>query len=111
MVRKTEEEKSGTIFLVQGVPSVGKTAFLEHCKEKIDSAKWDIAEGDPDIFWDVKQMRRALRLGCQIRVSKMFAQLGVEKLIKLGAEFRWADKTIIGSVNVRKKKRIVIGCG
>ncbi len=38
----------------------------------------------------------------------MVAQLGVEKLIKFGAEFRWTDKTIIGSVNARKKKGLLL---
>ncbi|MCY4162307.1 MAG: ATP-binding protein [Flavobacteriaceae bacterium] len=108
LVEKAEKEKSGTIFLVQGAPGVGKSAFLEHCKGMINPKKWDVAEGDPDIFWNVKQMRRALRLGGQIRIFKAFAQLGIEKLIKFGAEFRWADKTIIGSVNARKKKGLLL---
>ena len=47
-------------------------------------------------------------MGGQIWISKVFAQLGVEKLIKFGAEFRWADKTIIGSVNARRKKGLLL---
>ncbi|MCY4160834.1 MAG: hypothetical protein OXE77_03105 [Flavobacteriaceae bacterium] len=44
----------------------------------------------------------------QIRITKIFAHLEVEKLFKLGAEFKRVDKTIIESVNVRKKRGLLL---
>ncbi|MCY4215650.1 MAG: ATP-binding protein [Flavobacteriaceae bacterium] len=105
LVVKAEREKSGTIFLVQGAPGVGKTAFLEECKKRISKETWDAVWCDPDVLWDVHELRKSLRLGDQIQLVKSFVQLGIENLIKIGAYFQLADRTIIGSINQRRKKR------
>ncbi|MCY4217216.1 MAG: ATP-binding protein [Flavobacteriaceae bacterium] len=105
LVERAEKEKSGTIFLVQGAPGVGKTAFLEECEEKMDKETWDVIWCDPDVLWDVNQLRKSLRLGNQVQIAKSFIELGVESLIKIGVYFKLADRTIIGSINNRRKKR------
>jgi len=105
LVERAEKEKSGTIFLVQGAPGVGKTAFLEECEEKMDKETWDVIWCDPDVLWDVNQLRKSLRLGNQVQIAKSFIELGVESLIKIGVYFKLANRTIIGSINNRREKR------
>ncbi len=106
LVVKAEREKSGMIFLVQGALGVGKTAFLEECKKRISKETWDVVWCDPDVLWDVHELRKSLRCGDQIQLVKSLLQLGIENLIKIGASFQLADRTIIGSIHQRRKKRV-----
>ncbi len=105
LIKRTEKEKSGTTFLVQGAPGVGKTAFLEECEEKMDKKTWDVVWADPNVLWDVDELRKKLRLGYKVRLARLFIALGIENLIKIGSHFKLADRTIIGSINNRRKKR------
>ena len=72
LMAEAEIQKSGTSLLFQGAPGVGKTALLERCQEVAKQRKWIIAEGNADIFWNIKQIRRVLRLGYKIRTGARF---------------------------------------
>ncbi len=50
-LKKSQDTESGTVFLVQGPPGVGKIALLSECWDMAEEHGWDVFEIDPEDLW------------------------------------------------------------
>jgi len=57
-----EDEKTGTVFLIQGAPGAGKTALLDQCEKIAQKQDWNTVEIDAPALWDPDALNEALRL-------------------------------------------------
>ncbi len=74
VLKETEEEKGGPIFLVQGSPGVGKTALLDQCM-KIAKG-WKTVVIKPESLWDISDMMLRLGAAEKGKVTGFSAELG-----------------------------------
>lgn len=51
---------SGSTFLIQGAPGVGKTALLTECAKRASASGWQTIEVFQNAFWDPYALRNAL---------------------------------------------------
>ncbi|MCY4217368.1 MAG: hypothetical protein OXC92_10340 [Flavobacteriaceae bacterium] len=55
---KAKKTKSGTTFLIQGSPVVGKTALLEELKQIAIDENWGVVKIKPNGLWDAGQLKK-----------------------------------------------------
>ena len=66
--QRTEEQKSGSIFVVQGAPGAGKTALLYVLKEQARKEKWRVGTINPGALGDPTEMAESLGVKLRRRV-------------------------------------------
>ena len=90
-----KKSKSGTTFIVQGPPGIGKTALLAECWEKAKKRRWQVAEIDLVDLWNADKLGQTLRLSTK-KITRMKSLGGVGKLGsskgELGAQFEATSK-------------------
>ncbi len=97
-----KENWSGTIFLVQGPPGVGKTALLSECR-KI-AFGWESAEIELSALWHPSKMRE----GLERRMMGIMSQVtGVLKCalgpVEAGMDFGKNEDSVVGILKKTKK--------
>ncbi len=81
-------DKSGTIFLAQGAPGVGKTALLAECVKRAKAAGWRTANIDPQALWDPHELHRSMGVGRKMKVTAAEGRLGVLGFASAGVTAR-----------------------
>ena len=90
-----KKSKSGTTFIVQGPPGIGKTALLAECWEKAKKRRWQVTEIDLTDLWNADKLGQTLKLSTK-KITRMKTLGGGGKLGggqgELGAQFEATSK-------------------
>ena len=82
LIEMSDQEKTGTTFLVQGAPGAGKTALLAECVRIVKNRKWNIAPIHPSDLWLPDQLQQVLYPGRESRVTSKTGELGFVGMAK-----------------------------
>ena len=72
---RSDQDKSGTIFLIQGAPGAGKTALLAECKRLARDRGWEIVDISPPALWNPDELQQSLGLR-KIKIEGGSAHVG-----------------------------------
>ncbi|MCY4216761.1 MAG: ATP-binding protein [Flavobacteriaceae bacterium] len=106
---ETKKNQSGTSFLVQGSPGVGKTALLEELKTVVDKKKWRVCHIPMRALWDVDELYRWVSNKSSYRSTDSFARFDVH-IVKAGVK---KTKTVHPSLlkvikKIKKKPTLIV---
>ncbi len=87
-------KKTGTTFLIQGAPGVGKTALLAECKKRAIAHRWEAVNIGIGALWDPNNLLDCLGHGDKYQGAERSTQIGLKNI--LGLVFRSArpDPTV-----------------
>ena len=89
-MKSTTQAGNGTTSLIQGAPGVGKTALVYECKKHALEGGWDVASITPPALWDSNELLYALGRGSRLRLTGESGKVGVDAVLKIGAESDFA---------------------
>ncbi|MCY4158129.1 MAG: ATP-binding protein [Bacteroidetes bacterium] len=111
-LRLAMEEKTGTIFLIQGAPGAGKTALLYECKKFAEKREWEIAEIDPPALWNLDELLYYLGKEDKVQFTGGSGEIGinagVKAGVKLNVETNQTRPTILKTLQDGKKPLLLI---
>ncbi len=82
LVKDSMDTQTGSIFLIQGAPGVGKTALLDVLSKRAKGRGWRIAEIDPPALWDPEELSYYLGKGTRAQITSVSGQVGVDAVVK-----------------------------
>ncbi len=82
LVKDSMDTQTGSTFLIQGAPGVGKTALLDVLSKRAKGRGWEIAEIDPPALWDPEELAYYLGKGTRAQITSMSGQVGVDAVVK-----------------------------
>ncbi len=80
---RANRSKTGTTFLIQGAPGIGKTALLHECEKLAVDSDWVAATVKAGALWNSDQLTLSLGKKRKPKVAKISADAGVDNLIKI----------------------------
>ncbi len=84
---ESKDRKTGTIFLVQGPPGVGKTALLGECRKRAEKEGWSTADIRPGALWNNMILRECLGIARK-RLKKLTVGASIEVMgLEVGLDF------------------------
>lgn len=110
--RRSEENGSGTILLIQGPPGAGKTALLDECAKHAKSQGWRIVRIIPAALWNPNSLHRALKPhGSRVRLKDLFAKDRVPAIGGAGTSTQVLDYSTLEMLKQKrwsKKKKLLL---
>ena len=110
--QRSEENGSGTIFLIQGPPGAGKTALLDECAKRAQSQGWRIVRIIPAALWNPNSLHRALKPhGSRVRLKDLFAKGRVPAIGGAGTSTQVLDYSTLEMLKQKrwsKKKKLLL---
>ncbi|MCY3630478.1 MAG: ATP-binding protein [Bacteroidetes bacterium] len=81
LAERAIHSNSGSTFLIQGAPGVGKTALLGQCEKRASSHGWEIAHIEVGGLWDPNSLLDSLGRGEKYKGTERSAQIGFKNLL------------------------------
>ncbi len=105
LLELAKKEETGTIFLIHGAPSAGKTALIHECKKHSMEAGWNIATITPQALWNHHELIHALGQAGKLRLEGGSEKNGFDAFVKFeaGLDFGVNQSALVRRV-LRKAK-------
>ncbi|MCY3629695.1 MAG: ATP-binding protein [Bacteroidota bacterium] len=84
LAERAIHSNSGTIFLIQGAPGVGKTALLNECEKRAKACEWEVANIEMGALWDPNILLASLGLGEKYKGTERSTQVGFKDFLGWG---------------------------
>ncbi|MCY3614502.1 MAG: hypothetical protein OXH03_05325 [Bacteroidetes bacterium] len=84
LLGRASDTDTGTTFLIQGAPGIGKSALLYECERHARSRKWKVADIGVDALWDSHKLLDSLGLGDKYEVTEKSTQFGLKDFFSRG---------------------------
>ncbi|MCY4298621.1 MAG: ATP-binding protein [Flavobacteriaceae bacterium] len=107
MLNIAKKSMSGTIFLIQGSPGVGKTALLEEFKEMAIVDHWGVVKIKPDGLWDTEQLKKYLKREWKIKL-KDFKGKASAYGVQVEANFEFSKKSVLQILESSKNPLLLV---
>ena len=95
LIAYATQEKSGTVFLIQGAPGAGKTALLAECERLAHEKGWKTAEINPSALWNPDRLRYSLGQKKTPKVVSGSIQVGTKDIAHAELNVEWPQLTIL----------------
>ena len=92
-IAMSDQEKAGTIFLIQGAPGAGKTALLAECARRVKEKGWKVGRVGVLDLCDPALLRRSLGLR-RLGLDRAEVEAGIPGFVRGRLGFSRLQKTI-----------------
>ena len=105
LLRRSDQENSGTTFVIQGAPGAGKTALLHECEKLARDRGWEIASllFSTSVFWNPVEAQRCLGSTGVLGITGRSLQISRDVLGKPGGSTDRSRETILKILQSGKK--------
>ena len=105
---RSDQGKSGTIFLIQGAPGAGKTALLAECEKLARDRKWKIAKISSLAFWSPTELQNCLGAKGILGITGGSLQIGASIFGKIEATVNQQSEALLKRLQSGRKPLLLI---
>ena len=105
---RSDQDGSGTTFLIQGAPGAGKTALLYECEKLAEKREWKIAQISSLAFWNHTELRSCLGSKGLGMLTGGSLQIGAGGFGKIGGTVNRQSEAILKRIQSGKKPLLLI---
>lgn len=105
LLERAMRGKSGTTFLIQGAPGVGKSALLYELERLALASGWETTKKKlyPPALWNPNELRSSIGKRTIPRITSGSAQVNLAGLAKAGVTAEWVQSTTLNVLSSGKE--------